>query len=130
MKIFPLYFVAGCFGAVVNTAAIWLCDNFGIIEAAQVSMRPEYTEAWFYRRIVWGGLCGLLFFLPVGKSNLFFKATLISLVPSVFQLLYVYPYQLNAGFGGTGLGAMTPVLILFFNWIWAVATAMGIKSFR
>lgn len=130
MKNLPLYFVAGCFGALINTLAIWLCDNFGIIEAVQVDMQPSYTEAWFYRRIVWGGICGLLFLLPIGKSNLFLKGTLLSLVPSLFQLLYVHPYINGTGFGGLALGTMTPALVLFFNWVWGIATATGIKSFR
>lgn len=130
MKTLPLCFAAGCFGALINSAVIWICDNFGVIEALQVQMPINYSAEWMYQRIIWGGIWGFLFILPVYKSNILLKGTIISLIPSLFQLFYVYPYRMGVDIAGLNFGVLTPALILFFNWTWGVATAVAIKMFR
>ncbi len=130
MKTLPLCFAAGCFGALVNIAVVWIFDNFGIMEALQVRMPIAYSAEWMYQRIVWGGIWGFLFMLPLYKSSILMKGTIISLIPSLFQLFYVFPQLMGADVAGLNYGVLTPALILILTWVWGIATALGIKMFR
>lgn len=130
MRTLPLCFAAGCFGALINSAVVWICDNFGLMEALQVRMPVAYSAEWMYQRIVWGGIWGFLFMLPLYKSSILMKGTIISLIPSLFQLFYVYPYLRGADVAGLNYGVLTPAMVLFLNWVWGIATALGIRMFR
>jgi hypothetical protein len=46
------------------------------------------------------------------------------------QLLVVFPLQAQKGFFGLQLGYLTPVLVLFFNAVWGVVTALCLKVTR
>ena len=127
MKKTSLYFAAGCLGALANSFAVWLFGDLGITRALGVSIAPAWTPAWLYPRIVWGGLWGLLFFLPLLQSRLLLKGAVLSLFPTAVQLFIVFPYQAHKGVAGLDLGLLTPVLVLFFNWVWGVAAALTIK---
>ena len=69
----------------------------------------------------------MLFFLPLSQSNLLLKGTILSLLPSAFQLFVVFPLLTNRGIGGLELGLLTPLVILVFNWLWGVATALTLQ---
>jgi hypothetical protein len=120
-------FSAGCLGALANSLTVWLLGDYGITKAMGVMISPSLTPNWLYPRIVWGGLWGFLFALPIMNSKTFSKGAVLSLFPTVFQLLVVFPYQMKKGFGGMELGALTPVFVLFVNWVWGVATSVSIR---
>jgi hypothetical protein len=46
------------------------------------------------------------------------------------QLFYVFPVQAHKGIGGLELGLLTPLLVVFFNWVWGVVTAYTLKLAR
>lgn len=123
-----VFFAAGCLGALANSLAVWFFGDFGITSLFGVSISPSLTPEWLYPRIVWGGLWGLVFVLPIFKSNLFLKGTVLSLFPTIVQLFVVFPFKANKGMAGLELGLYTPLLVLFFNWVWGVVTALTIKS--
>jgi len=116
MKKILIYFAAGCLGALVNSLTVWLFGDVGITSAA-----------WLYPRIVWGGIWGLLFFLPMLNSKLIRKGSLLSLFPTAVQLFIIFPFKANKGIAGLGLGQLTPAFVIFFNWIWGVVTALTVK---
>ena len=123
-----VFFAAGCLGGLVNSLTVWLFGNFGITSSLNVAISPSLTPNWLYPRIVWGGLWGLLFFLPLFKSNLLLKSTVLSLFPTAVQLFIVFPFKAHKGMAGLELGLYTPLFVLFFNWVWGVVTAITIKS--
>jgi len=129
MKPLFICFTAGALGALANSLAVWLCGRYGITLSAGVSIAPALTPAWLYPRIVWGGLWGLLFVLPISGST-FTKGSLLSLFPTLVQLFIVFPVQTPHGMAGLGLGTLTPLFVLGFNWIWGVVTALAIKWVR
>jgi hypothetical protein len=122
-----IYFSAGCLGALANSLTVWVFGEMGITKTLEVSIAPSLSAAWLYPRIVWGGIWGLLFLLPLLQSKLLRKGSLLSLGPSVVQLFVVFPYKANKGMAGLELGLFTPVFVIFFNWIWGVVTALTIK---
>jgi hypothetical protein len=126
MKKILIFFAAGCLGALVNSIAVWLFGDLGITSSFGVSISPSLTPGWLYPRIVWGGLWGLLFLLPMLNSKLLMKGTVLSLFPTAVQLFVVFP-KAHKGMAGLGLGLYTPLFVLFFNLVWGVVTALTIK---
>jgi hypothetical protein len=107
--------------------AIWLCGDLGITKSLGVSIAPALTASWLYPRIVWGGIWGLLFLLPLLNTKPFSKGTLLSLAPTLVQLFIVFPYQANKGVAGIELGILTPAFVFVFNWVWGIVTALTIR---
>ena len=130
MKRILIYFAAGCLGAVANSIVVWLFGDLGINRSLGVSIAPSLTPAWLYPRVVWGGLWGLLFVLPFARSKPLLKGSLLSLMPTMIQLLVVFPYKAGKGLAGLELGLMTPILVVFFNWVWGMVTALTIRWSR
>ncbi|GAA5442466.1 hypothetical protein Misp06_00640 [Microbulbifer sp. NBRC 101763] len=127
MKKLLIFFAAGCLGAVANSVVVWLFGDFGITPSLGVSITPSLSAEWLYPRVVWGGIWGLFFILPFLSSKLLLKGSILSLLPTAFQLFVVFPVMAGKGMAGLELGALTPVFVLFFNWIWGVVTALTIK---
>jgi hypothetical protein len=127
MKRLLFFFGAGCLGALANSLVVWFFGNHGIPASFGVSISPALTPGWLYPRIVWGGLWGLLFLFPVFNSRPFAKGTLLSLFPTMVQLFIVFPFQTNKGIAGIALGALTPVFVFVYNWIWGVVTSIAIR---
>jgi len=127
LRAMSLAFAAGCVGAVFNSLAVWLCGRFGISGALGANIAPALTPGWLYPRVVWGGLWGLLFLLPVLQSSVLGRGLLFSLGPSLVQLFVVFPYQAHKGVLGLALGTLTPVLVLVFNAVWGVFAAFWVR---
>jgi hypothetical protein len=122
-----LYFAAGSLGGLINSLAVWACGAYGISAALNVAIAPRLTPGWLYPRVVWGGLWGLLFLLPLVKSRFVLRGLILSLGPSLVQLAYIFPTVLHKGMLGMQLGPLTPVLVLLFNGIWGVAAAFWLR---
>ncbi|MCK4837303.1 MAG: hypothetical protein KAS94_00795 [Desulfobulbaceae bacterium] len=127
MKKIMLCFAAGCLGAVANSLVVWFFGTTGMTGATGVAIAPALSLNWLYPRIVWGGLWGLLFLLPLHKTNIFTKGAIISLGPTIIQLFVIFPLKANKGLAGLELGLLTPLFVLFFNWVWGVTTAASLK---
>ena len=127
MRKLLIFFAAGCLGGLANSIAVWLFGYFGITASLGVSIAPSLTPAWLYPRIVWGGIWGLIFILPMLQSKLLLKGAVLSLFPTAVQLFVVFPIKANKGIAGIDLGLYTPLFVLFFNWVWGFVTAVTIK---
>ncbi len=127
MKKLLLMFAAGCIGGFANSLTVWLFGDLGISPFMGVAIAPDLSPQWLYPRIVWGGLWGLLFVLPLMSSRILLKGSLLSLAPTAVQLFIVFPIKADKGIAGLDLGLLTPLLVVFFNWIWGIATAATLK---
>ena len=127
MKKLSIYFAAGCLGALANSIAVWLFGHLGITTSFGVSIAPSISPNWLYPRIVWGGIWGLFFILPMLKSKLLLKGAILSLFPTAVQLFVVFPFKAHKGIAGLELGLLTPLFVVFFNWVWGFVTALAIK---
>jgi hypothetical protein len=123
------YFAAGSIGALANSIALWCLGYYGMTARFDIAIAPSLSPEWLYPRVVWGGIWGLLFILPMLQSRLLLKGLIISLAPTVIQLLVVFP-QAQKGLGGTELGLYTPILVLLVNGIWGIGTALSIRLAR
>jgi len=116
-------FAGGAFGALVNSLAIWGAGTYHLTERLGINIAPALTSNWLYPRIVWGGLWGFLFLLPLIRGRWWLRGIILSLAPSAFQLFYVFPHDTNHGMLGLGLGALTPAFVVAANGIWGLSAA-------
>jgi hypothetical protein len=122
-------FLAGAFGGLVNGLAVWLFGLLGITIALGFKMAPALTIPWLLPRLLFGGLWGFLFLLPFWRNRLYLKGLLLSLAPSAYMLLKVFP-ELGTGVLGLGKGPGAPFFVLFFNALWGLAAAWVISRFQ
>ena len=121
MRNLSLVFVAGCWGGLWNSLAVWLFGYLGIAAALGVKIAPPLTPAFLYAKLVWGGLWGLLFLLPMGRWSFPARGLLFGLAPTLVQLFVVFPVMAHKGVLGLQLGSLTPLLVVFYNAIWGYA---------
>jgi hypothetical protein len=118
-----LVFAAGAVGAVANGLALWAAGASGLTAALGVRIEPSLSAAWLAPRVVWGGLWGLLFLLPLASQRWVAQGLALSLLPSLVQLFVIFPQHTSAGVLGLGLGAATPLVVLAANAVWGLAAS-------
>ena len=126
-KRLTVIFAAGCLGGLANSLAVWLFGAYGVTKTLGVRIAPDLSPVWLYPRLVWGGIWGLLFLLPVFRSSVLKRGLLLSLGPTIIQLFVVFPYKTDQGMMGMGLGALTPLLVFVFNAIWGITVAIWLR---
>jgi len=121
-------FCAGLLAAIVSSAFAWLCADFGLTEMAGVALQPTLNIKTLYPHMVWGGLWGLCYATTVAhvrtRRQWIRKGILISILPTLYQLLVVFPYHTAQGTLGIQLGMLTPLFVLCFNLVWGVFTGI------
>lgn len=129
----PLHLLAVCFcagllGALLSGLLLCLAAEFGTFELAGIRFSPRLEPGWFYPRLVWGGLWGLVYFLAVGPANArgrwARRGMLVSILPTAFELLVVFPYWNGQGLFGQRLGQLTPLLVFIANLTWGFFTGI------
>jgi hypothetical protein len=122
-----LVFAAGCLGALLNSLAVWLFGDLGITAALGIKIAPKLSPAFLYPRLVWGGIWGLLFLLPMLPTRVWSRGFIFSLGPTLVQLFVVFPMKTNKGMMGVDLGMLTPLLVVVANAIWGWTTAIWLR---
>ena len=124
-----VFFAAGALGALANSLVAWSLGELGVARALGVAIQPEHSAAWLYPRIVCGGLWGGLFVLPLASHAWLRRGLILSLGPTLVQLLIVFPAR-GAGALGLGLGMATPLLVLVLNGVWGLVASWWVASVR
>jgi len=120
---------AGALGGGSNGLVVWASGELGVTHALGVAIAPTLSPSWLYPRIVWGGLWGALFALPLATDWLR-RGLLVSLAPSAVQLFVVFPIRAGKGALGLELGLLTPVFVLVFNGVWGVVASWWLRLTR
>ncbi len=120
-------FSAGALGGLVNSIAVWAFGQAGITKALGVAIAPALTPQWLYPRIVWGGIWGFIFLLPILENSPFWQGVFFSIGPTLVQLLVVFPMKAQKGTAGLQLGTLTPLFVFIFNAIWGIVAAYWIR---
>ena len=121
VKNISLVWVAGALGGLANSVIVWLFGAGGLAGALGVQIAPAFTAPWLYQRLVWGGLWGGLFLLPLSRLSLPVRGLIYSLGPTLVTCFLVFPLQAHRGVLGLQLGSLTPAFVLFYNAVWGVA---------
>jgi len=122
-----LVFAAGVLGGLLNSLAVWGAGELGITAAAGVKIAPKLSAAWLYPRLVWGGIWGILFLVPMMQTRIWSRGFIYSLGPTLVQLFIVFPMKAKKGMMGVELGLLTPVFVVIFNAIWGWTTAIWLR---
>ena len=126
-KKLSLVFAAGCLGGLLNSLAVWIFGDIGITSALGVKIAPSLSAPWLYPRLVWGGIWGLLFLLPLMHKRYLYRGLIFSLGPTIVQLFVIFPIKASKGIMGLELGMLTPLVVLFFNAIWGLTAAIWLR---
>jgi hypothetical protein len=127
-KNLSLCFSGGSLGGVVNALVVWIFGVLGIAQALGVNIAPAMTPPFLYSKIVWGGIWGAIFLMPVLKKSPFIRGLIFSLAPTLVQLFVVFPVKLWKGMLGIDLGSLTPVLVIIYNAFWGITAAYWLKA--
>jgi hypothetical protein len=95
-----------------------------------VKLSASFSVPWLYPRIIWGGIWGFLFLIPLRGGSTLKNGLLLSLGPTLIQLFVVFPYKAHKGFLGMDLGTLTPLFVLVFNFSWGIAAVLWLKAAR
>lgn len=121
-------FCAGLLGALLSGLLLCLAARLGVFALAGVQIIPQFKVAWFYPRLVWGGLWGMVYFIAVGpassRRHWIRRGLWISLLPTAFELLVVFPYLSGHGLFGRQLGRYAPLAVLLANLVWGFFTGL------
>lgn len=117
----------GLVGGLVGSFVLNLAGAYGALAAMGVSLPVQWSLAWLYPRLVWGGVWGLLFLPRWMADSVFWRGAFASLGPTLFQLLIVFPSVQDKGVWGLEYGTLTPVVVLFGNLVWGVASVMWVR---
>lgn len=128
MKNLLILFGAGCLGGLAQSLVTWLAGYYGLTAQYNVLIAPNLTPEWIYPKIVWGGIWGMLFLLPMAANRPLLTGITLSVFPTIAQLFIIYPYVDNVGVAGMGLGQLTPLFIAVFNLVWGIVTAFAIRA--
>jgi hypothetical protein len=130
LKKILLVLLAGAFGGLVNSLAIWLFGALGITPALGFNFAPTLSLPWLLSRIVPSALWGLLFLVPFLKRSLYRKGMVLSIPLWLVMLLMIFPKKMQAGMFGLSLGAGAPVWALCFTQVWGLSAAFLLKKMQ
>ena len=104
MRNLSIFYSAGLVGGLANAVFVWSGGAFGLSALLGVAIAPEWTPAYLYQKMVWGGIWGLVFTLPMLTNSVLLRGFLFGLGPSLVTLLFILPKVAGKGMLG---------------WIWA-----------
>jgi hypothetical protein len=117
-----LYYAAASLGGLAVVLTAWTLGQLGVADALGVAVKPKLELPWIYRAVVWGGLWGVVFLLPLTVRPLWLKGLLFTLAPVVAALVYFIPMRGGAMFA-LDRGALAPLYIYLINIPWGLVTA-------
>ncbi|MCX2801669.1 hypothetical protein OQJ68_07715 [Microbulbifer thermotolerans] len=116
-----LCFAAGAFGGLCYALGLWAMGHYGFTRWLGVDIAPYLSAGYLYQRIVWGGICGLIFLLPWHRSW-FSRGFWLSLIPAGVLLFLLLPMR-GYGLGALSLGLMAPLVIILACAIGGIAAS-------
>jgi hypothetical protein len=121
-----LGFLGGLLGALTSAATQWGLGLIQIPILFGVAMTGELSNWGAILHVtggaVWGTLFGVLMPLVPGRT-IPSRGAMFSLVPTLYVLLFTFPFEQDVGWFGVGLGVLTFVFVALYNLIWGVVTA-------
>lgn len=126
-----LCFAAGAAGGAAKGLLVWACSYFpltaalaGHLAAALHAQNLPYANG-LYARIVWGGLCGFLFLLPLARNAPLVSGFLWGLVITLMQWVALPLLHGNLHF------ALAPAAAtLLLNCVWGWVAALLLRGIR
>ena len=116
-------FTGGVIGGLISCIILWILGHAAVTAMLHIHLKPKFTTAWLYPRLITSGAWALLLVLPVLKSRLALRGVLLSLFPSAMMLFWIFP-RIGQGRYGLSLGILAPVLIVALNIIYGIVASL------
>lgn len=120
-------FASGVVGAGAMLIVALLLGRFGLFGDLGCSLHPSADHRYVYSHLIWGGLFGLLFCLPVMNGSVWKRGLILGLVPAAYQLLVVFPIFDHGRLLGLNNGYTTPLFVVCLDAIWGLTSAGWLK---
>jgi len=117
-----LYYAAASLGGLAVVLTGWGLGQLGVPRALGVAVNLPLDLAWIYRAMVWGGIWGFIFLLPLPIRPLWLKGLLLTLAPVLAALVYFGPARGGMIFA-LDRGEYAPFYIYAINSPWGLVTA-------
>jgi len=130
IKILFYVFIAGGLGGITNSLLVWLLGALGVTPSLGFGMAPDLSFEWLYRRVFASALWGIIFLLPVYETAPVKKGAILSVLPWLSSVFFVFPVRMNVGFFGLGFGLGTPVWTLFFAAVWGITGTLFLSKLK
>lgn len=123
----PIVFASGAFGGFVEALTYYIFSLTGIVTLFGMPAVSGWKPEMVYRPVVWGGLWGIVFFIPLLDEIYILKGVILSLLPTLAAWFIFIPARMpvNMRPGLRGL-----LLIIVQNAIWGIVTVLLIKYFE
>lgn len=122
-----LLYASGTLGAFVASFLLIFLSSSQLLNAVGITLAPSFTLAYLAPKLVWGGLWGFLFLVPIPFRFSIFGIFFMALLPAFFQLFVVYPQWEHAGWLGIRHGWAMPFLTYFYWLVWAFFTSLSMR---
>ncbi len=131
LALLAVCYAAGQIGGLLRLLFLVGLDQGGALQMAAVRLTFHADQLSLYREMIWGGLWGLPFFLvlnaPRFRRHWIRKGLWLSLLPSLFELLYLLPNLPGCDLFGLGCGNLTPLVVVLANMVWGGLTGVTIR---
>ncbi len=121
--------IAGGLGGITNSIIVWSLGVLGITPALGFGMVPELTVEWLLKRVFASALWGVIFLIPVYENAPIKKGVILSILPWLSSVLFVFPVRMDVGFFGLEYGNGTPIWTLLFAAIWGITGTLFLSKF-
>lgn len=130
IKLVLSVFIAGGLGGITNSILVWSLGVLGVTPALGFGMVPELTIEWLLRRVFASALWGIIFLIPICENSPLKKGFILSILPWLSSILFVFPVRMDVGFFGLAFGLATPLWTLFFAAVWGVTGTLFLSRIR
>ena len=120
---FVHFFVIGAVAGLIQSVLLIVVNEIGITEALMGGLKyniPLGLNWLLYPRMVWGGLWGLCFLIPLlVMRRQWQRGLLIGVLPAVATWVVFNPLE-GHGLLGLGIHPLHPVIVLVFGVLWGL----------
>lgn len=113
--------IAGFLGGVASNVLNLIFNKINLPMFLGVDIASDNSIGDLYLDLFFGSLWGLLFLIPVFNYHLIIKGIILSIIPSLFQLLVILPFLQGVNPLALEYGVLMPLYILFLNLAWGIA---------
>jgi len=79
-------FVSGCVGVLLFYAAFRIGIEAGVIKAPAPALKFLTSKGFFYKQVVWGGIWGLAFVIPVLSGKWWLRGLIVGLAATLVAI--------------------------------------------
>jgi hypothetical protein len=137
LKKISVLFAGGCFGGICNIFTGWVFEALHISSEMGMKMPVTFEAPAVYRPIIWGGIWGFIFILPLFNKRPVLKGIFLSIAPSLVALFVFMPIRYKAileipgsttAMTGMNIGILMTIYVLMVNAVWGIAAGLWVYA--